>query len=433
MEIKKMDGEKNDRQNISKLVYTRDGSKTDGAVRVYQRSDGSFEERVGGTAAWRHNNPGNLKFEYAHSADQTVHNTRTKEQALSTARVYYHGIIDLDQRGNVIFESVEKGHAAQLDWINDNGYKKTVAQMLGNYSKADYSGPTHYTQQEEMIYRTGDSKGFDLRTKLVSTMTPDEKEALAEGISKFEGWQEGKINTITAEQVATLQAGAHLSQDAVHASQASHPTVLHQGMRGDEVGHAQDELHTLGYLSGASDSRFGPVTKAAVQDFQHDQDLDADGKIGPVTQQRLDSAVRDKQIADLASNVPLLREFSDPSHPQHALYNTLKDALPPGTSVERLAQGTAACYKCGITRPETLSAIYIGDKSVMFDTQSIFAIPAQMDISQPAPSVQQTMQQVQQYDQTQALQQAQFQAQQAQINAQAQQGPVLGGGPGIVR
>ncbi|RST48562.1 hypothetical protein [Variovorax sp. DXTD-1] len=126
---------------------------------------------------------------------------------------------------------------------------------------------------------------------------------------------------------------------------------------------------------------------------------------------------------------PLLRDFSDPSHPQHALYSTLKDLLPKGTSEERLAQGTAACHRSRITEKD-LSGIYIGDKSVIFASRSLFAVPAQMDISQPAPSVQQSDQQsdqhIQQTDQQRAQIMSEIRAQNA-AQANQQQGPVMGG------
>jgi len=204
------------------------------------------------------------------------------------------------------------------------------------------------------------------------------------------------------------------------------PRTLKQGMSGDDVRHAQDELQSLGYLHGASDSRYGPATKAAVESFQRHQELEADGKIGPSTQQRLDAATRDRQLSDLTSGLPLLREFSDPSHPQNALYNTLKDGFPPGTSPELLSQATAACYMCGIRQPNDLGNVTCMNGRIFFDTESLLARPAQLDINQPAPSVQQTMQQVQQFDQQQAQIQAQVQQANQQANLQ-QQGPVMGG------
>lgn len=144
---------------ISKLAYTKN------TTRVYEVSHGKFEERTGRSASWRHNNPRNLKFEYAHSADRTVKNTHTREQALNKAHSMYNGVVDLDQRGNVIFDSIESGRNAQINIVLKLGDKRTVAEMLGHYSTADYSGPTHHDAQELMIYKVGDDAGLDLRTK----------------------------------------------------------------------------------------------------------------------------------------------------------------------------------------------------------------------------------------------------------------------------
>jgi hypothetical protein len=144
------------------------------------------------------------------------------------------------------------------------------------------------------------------------------------------------------------------------------------------------------------------------------------------TRQHLGAAAHDQQlsataVADASRTLP--RDFNDPSHPQNGLYSTLKDLLPKGTSEERLAQGTAACHRSRITEKD-LSGIYIGDKSVAFASRSLFAVPAQMDISQPAPSVQQSDQHIQQTDQQRAQIMSEIRTQAA---AQANQGSVLGG------
>jgi putative chitinase len=201
--------------------------------------------------------------------------------------------------------------------------------------------------------------------------------------------------------------------------------TLKQGMHGDDVTHAQGELQALGYLHVAPDSRFGSKTEAAVEAFQRTEGLPVDGKIGTNTQKSLDGALRDKQISDLTSGLPSLREFSDLHHPQNALYNTLRDGFPGGTSPEVLSQATATCYMSGIRQPNDLGNVTCTNGRIFFDTESLLARPAQLDLNQQAPSVQQTMQQVQQFDQQQS--QIQAQVQQANQQANMQQGPVMGG------
>jgi len=412
-------------KDIAKLLYTKDTN------RVYELSNGEFEERSGGSASWRHNNPGNLKVEYANSADSTVHTNRTKEHALESAKSHYDGVVDLDQRGNVIFDSYDHGRAAQISFIQSHGNDKTVSQMLGDYSKPDYSGPTHYKQQEDMIYKTGDAAGVDLRTKKISDMTDKEISSLADGISKFEGWHEGKAHSLTAKQVSDLQAGVKegvLSSDTGHARVISEK-VLHQGDQGDEVKRVQGELKDLGYLQGDIDGRFGPATKGAVERFQREQGLTPDGKIGAISQHNLDSALRDKQISGMSfkEGAQQLRDFSDPGHPQNALYSTLREGFPRGASPELLTQATGACYMSGIKRPDDLGNVYGDGQKIMFLSNSPLASTAIVNTTIPPPSVQQTMQHVQQHDQQQAQMMGQIQAQNAQINQQTQQSPMPGG------
>ncbi|MDP9931551.1 hypothetical protein [Variovorax paradoxus] len=146
------------------------------------------------------------------------------------------------------------------------------------------------------------------------------------------------------------------------------------------------------------------------------------------TRQHLGAAAHGEQISATAvadASRPLLRDFSDPSHPQNALYSTLKDLLPKGISEERLAQGTAACHRSRITEKD-LSGIYIGDKSVVFASRSLFAVPAQMDISQPAPSIQQSDQHILRTDQQREQIMSEIRTQ-AATQANQQQGSVLGG------
>lgn len=100
-----------------------------------------------------------------------------------------------------------------------------------------------------------------------------------------------------------------------------------------------------------------------------------------------------------AAHADIPRGFNDPAHPQHAMYVHLKGLLPPGTSAARLAQATAACHCGGMDHPADLETIHGGDTSLIFYPCSLFAQMTAMELSQPAPSVQQSLQQVQAFDQ----------------------------------
>ena len=121
-----------------------------------------------------------------------------------------------------------------------------------------------------------------------------------------------------------------------------------------------------------------------------------------------------------------LRDFSDPSHPQNALYNALKEGLPPHASPEVLSHATAACYKSGIKQPDDLGDVIGRNGKIFFSSNSLFSPGVTIDINQPLPSVQQTMQQVHQFDLQRAVDHAQLQAQNA-AQANQQQGATPGG------
>ena len=225
---------------------------------------------------------------------------------------------------------------------------------------------------------------------------------------------QGDAATIAAAQaqVAAAQAQAAAAQAQAVAAQAELAATRQQMARmAAERGHdglaRRDERDER-------DQRDQPGTTQLAQ--------------GRDTRQDLEAGTHGKQISAAAvpdTSRPLLRGFSDPSHPQHALYSTLKDLLPKGTSEERLAQGTAACHRSRITEKD-LSGIYIGDTSVVFASRSLFAVPAQMDISQPAPSVQQSDQHILRTDQRREQIMSEIRTQ-AAAQANQQQGSVLGG------
>jgi hypothetical protein len=211
-------------------------------------------------------------------------------------------------------------------------------------------------------------------------------------------------------QVAAAQAQAAAAQAQAVAVQAE-LAQMHQQMarmaaeRGHDVLERRDER----------DQRDQPGTTQIAQGRDSRQHADADA--------------HDKQISTTAvadTSRPLLPDFSDPSHSQHALYNTLKDGLPQRTAPQLLSHLTAACYKSGIKQTDDLAHVVGREGKLHFLSRSLFNPGTTVDVTQPAPSVQQTMQEVQQFDQQRANDRAQSQAQ-AAAQANQQQGPVMGG------
>jgi len=52
---------------------------------------------------------------------------------------------------------------------------------------------------------------------------------------------------------------------------------------GDSVREAQQALKDKGFYSGSVDGIYGPLTRKAVRSYQHDQNLNVDGRLGPQT------------------------------------------------------------------------------------------------------------------------------------------------------
>jgi peptidoglycan L-alanyl-D-glutamate endopeptidase CwlK len=75
------------------------------------------------------------------------------------------------------------------------------------------------------------------------------------------------------------------------AKPAASVPVLMIGSKGEAVRALQARLADLRYFSGRQDGVFGPRTKGAVMEFQTDNDLVADGKVGPQTRAVLATAV----------------------------------------------------------------------------------------------------------------------------------------------
>lgn len=208
-------------EKIKKLV------RTEGKIRTLEMDDGSIVEREGGSVSWRNNNPGNLKFPYAGSADRTDHVVRTREQALADAQARYQGVVGLDQWGNAVFESYEAGRAAKIQLLERKHGDKTVEEMLRSYSTPDYSGQTNHRAQADFIYAEGERLGVNLRAKQIHAMNAGELAALADGIKGFEGWRVGETRVIHAPsaQVAPrpgVQLAHALPSTAIYAEAHTH-------------------------------------------------------------------------------------------------------------------------------------------------------------------------------------------------------------------
>jgi peptidoglycan hydrolase-like protein with peptidoglycan-binding domain len=96
------------------------------------------------------------------------------------------------------------------------------------------------------------------------------------------------VASVTSVAPTVLPATTALPiPDAAGYMQEPAEGTLRQGMKGLRVQALQAKLIALGYDPGTADGLFGARTKAAVQKFQTDKGLVADGIVGPLTQAAL--------------------------------------------------------------------------------------------------------------------------------------------------
>jgi Putative peptidoglycan binding domain len=425
-------------KKVTRLVASQ------GMTRVYEMEDNTWVTAKDGTVSWRNNNPGNLKFEFEGSADQTVHSSRSKEKALATAQTRYDGVVDLDHWGNAVFESYEAGREAQKKLVVDRFADNTVEELVKGYSKADYSGATHHASQANTIYATAAAEGFDLHGKKVLDMSPDERNALVDGIARAEAWKPGNTNQsppLTDEQLAgVLHPNSH---QAARAQSHAHSSVHRQGDRGEAVGALQTDLAALGFTGrdGSlihADQRFGPHTREALEAFQQTHGLRADGVAGPATLAALTEA---KGHARTEPQAPV-PDMLDARHPAHGIYVQAYSCVAKideehgrasGPHTQALAGGlTSAATMAGFDRIDHVALSDDANRgyAIQGDLSSPFKRYVEVDVMQAIQTpLAQSSQEAVTHMQSHA-------SQEAQIPQQAQQvapDPVQQAGPSILR
>lgn len=229
---------------------------------------------------------------------------------------------------------------------------------------------------------------------------------------------------------------------------------LQPGDRGRNVAALQQHLHVLGATDRDGrplqvDGHYGQRTQEAVEQFQLWSGREAKGIADKDTLQALAAHSRfatlqreqgvapGRHLADnlapsgptpsdaaelrypsagastVTHNDPELRSFKQPGHPQHALYSQLKSALPEYTSEQRLAQFTAALHVDGI-RPGDLKAIDVSAERAQFTTRWGAITSIDLATDRP-PSIEQSLQKVENHSQ-----ELQEQAQRTQAERQQQ-------------
>jgi hypothetical protein len=282
--------------------------RTEGKTRVYQMDDGSVETREGGTVSWRNNNPGNLKFEYAGSADKTVTSKRTPEAALAAAQNRYSGVVALDQWGNAIFETEAAGRAAKAQLLRNTHGEKTIPEMLKGYAVDDYTGKANTDAYARSVYALGDSQGVDLRGKKINDLTDQEFEALLDGMKKVEGFQEG---TVTRSQARADAGTPSLSPEQQRVHQMASDAL------GRQLGatHSPEQIDTLARSAVATATENAGRGEVQGVFLSKDQQTIALKQQFGISEMRVQEAL-DRAPADAYAKVAVTDRLQHPQQPE---------------------------------------------------------------------------------------------------------------------
>lgn len=97
--------------------------------------------------------------------------------------------------------------------------------------------------------------------------------------------------TFSKMNLGGSSSSSSVSSNSSSSSSSSVSSRLRQGDRGSEVSSLQSTLKSKGFYNSYVDGVFGPVTAAAVKDFQRAAGIGVDGVVGPVTRKALNSNV----------------------------------------------------------------------------------------------------------------------------------------------
>ncbi|UPG95810.1 XVIPCD domain-containing protein [Luteibacter aegosomatissinici] len=194
---------------------------------------------------------------------------------------------------------------------------------------------------------------------------------------RFADWQK----RLTPEVMDRLASGQVGQTAPTHTTPPTERT-LKDGMDGEDVRKLQADLARLGYKDAHgrdlhTDGKFGPGTKAALESFQRDHKLDADGVAGPKTREAIAAQKHlDNQKIDKAA-------LTNPANPDNAMFEQARKGVHAiDTAMNRTPDQASANLSAAIAaqaKKEGLSKI---DHVVLSDDGSK-AYAVQGDLNSP--------------------------------------------------
>jgi len=130
---------------------------------LYETAAGTRAAKLGGTRAWRNNNPGNIRAGRFASR---------------------HGAIG-EAAGFAVFPDEATGRRALEAILRTSEYQQlTVGGAIGRYAPSNENDTEQYVRSVEEI--TGIS-----RSKSMDQLTPEQRGRMVDAIQRIEGWQQG--------------------------------------------------------------------------------------------------------------------------------------------------------------------------------------------------------------------------------------------------
>ncbi|APG04863.1 hypothetical protein BJI69_13815 [Luteibacter rhizovicinus DSM 16549] len=142
---------------------------------------------------------------------------------------------------------------------------------------------------------------------------------------RFDEWQH-RLTPDVMHRLAEGNVGNPRPALPAHGTNKASP--LKEGASGEDVRLLQGSLARLGYTNGQdgelhTDGMFGPGTRAALEAFQRDHHLAADGVAGPRTMEALAQAKHQDAVQRAAQS----GRPDSPMHPAHAMYEQARNAV----------------------------------------------------------------------------------------------------------
>ncbi|MCP3030801.1 NlpC/P60 family protein [Halobacillus sp. A1] len=110
------------------------------------------------------------------------------------------------------------------------------------------------------------------------------------------------VTSLAFTPVVSESVFAKADPSAADESSSSDSSILSDGDRGEDVKSLQSDLESKGYYTSSLDGIFGPLTEAAVEEFQADNGLSVDGLVGQNTENKLSGSSEDSSNDDEQSS-----------------------------------------------------------------------------------------------------------------------------------